>query len=193
MDYFDLYDLDRPRSITDGGKVLDYERVCRQCGKPLFNKNGKYSVHRRYCGEHTGYELWAKYNWGEASKKYARKIREQNEGIIKEKFNTLIEKYYKAYKEIPEWVRKNNNQTICEECGKLCQIYSTTFLHNKLNLNVINIHHKIPVHILTIDNLHLIWDFDNLIALCEACHKQQDHQLKTKVDPFIHFKKITEF
>lgn len=31
------------------------------------------------------------------------------------------------------------------------------------------------------------------IAYSEECHHKQDHQLKTKTDPFIHFKKITDF
>ncbi len=196
MDYFDIYDLEKPivrysPNVRDD-IVVGYERVCRQCGEPLFNKDGKYSPHRRYCGNHTGYELWSKYNWGEVSKDYAREIRDDNEDLIEEKFNEIIQKKYALDKEIPEWVRETNNLTICEECKKICQIYSSTFLYNRLKIKVINIHHKTPVHILTIDNLHLIWEFDNLIALCEDCHHKQNHQLKTKIDPYTKFKKIIE-
>jgi len=36
--------------------------------------------------------------------------------------------------------------------------------------NEVQVHHKIPVHVLTKDNIMLIWDFDNLIALCRKCH-----------------------
>jgi len=195
--YFDIYDLDRPIKIWDENNKNyyknQYEQVCRECGRPLLNKNGKYSYHKRYCNEHNGNGLWAKYNWGVVSKDYASEVRDKNKELITQKFNEKLQKEYALYKEIPEWVRETNNLTICEECGQLCQIYSQTFLYSKLHLKTINIHHKIPVHTLDWNNLHLIWDKDNLIALCKDCHNQQDHQLKTKVDPYIKFKKITEF
>ncbi|KKM67086.1 hypothetical protein LCGC14_1474720 [marine sediment metagenome] len=41
------------------------------------------------------------------------------------------------------------------------------------------------------ENIHLIWDFSNLKALCQDCHHKQDHQLK--VDHYKNYKKITEF
>ena len=197
-DLFDIYDLDRPR-LTDQGTVVSYERVCRVCGAPLLNKNGKYSYHKRYCNEHNGSELWAKYNWGEVSKSYAREIREKNKELISRKFKKRIENSHPVtihyYQENSKRIERDlNNLAVCEECGKLCQIYSTTSLYGKFNIKIINIHHKIPVHKLTIENIHLIWDWDNLIALCEDCHNQQDHQLKKiKEDPYIHFRKITEF
>lgn len=190
--YFDIFDLDRPIKYND--RIGGYERVCRICGAPLFNKNGKYSHHKRYCNEHNGDALWAQYNWGKVSEGYAIKIREKNWDLIKQKFNEQIQKHYTTYKEIPKWVKeKNCNLTMCEECGKLCQITSQTFLYNRLKIKVINVHHKIPVHKLDRDNLHLIWDYTNLIALCEDCHHKQDHQLKRKVDPYINFRRITEF
>lgn len=185
--YFNLYDLDRP--LFNG----EFERVCRICGEPLFNKNGKYSSQKRYCNEHNGDALWSKYNWGYVSKNYAIKITEANQEIIDQKYKELIQEKYRTYKEIPEWIKKSKNLTMCEVCGKLCQIKATTQLHTLLGLNVINIHHKIPVHKLKWDDFHLIWDEGNLIALCEDCHKKQDHQLKTKADPFINFKRITNF
>ena len=189
--YFDLYDLDRPIKIR--GKIVGYERVCRICGAPLFKKDYTYSHHKRYCNEHNGDALWAKYNWSYVSKDYATKIRDENQEIIDQKFKKIIEDAYKIHKEIPEWIKETDNLTICEECEKICQIYSLTYYHNILKLNTINIHHKIPVHKLTNDNFYLIWEFDNLIALCEDCHHSQDHQLKTKVDPYLNFRKITEF
>lgn len=184
MNYFDIYDLDRPRSITDDGTILDYERVCRVCGAPLFNKDGKYSVHRRYCGNHSGYELWVKYNWGEVSKKFAKKIGKEN-----------IDKINKIRKE-RKIEEGSHIFTVCEICGDLCYIYDDYRYWGKKhgnNVDVVNIHHKIPVHKLTMENIHLIWDYSNLIALCKDCHNQQDHQLKRKVDPYIKFRKITDF
>ena len=171
MDYFDIWDLDRPHNITENGDILDYERVCRQCGVPMFNKDGKYSVHRRYCQNHTGYELFVKYNWGEVSKIYAWYVAEENKELI-EKTNDM----------------NYSSVTICEECLKICSIYD---IWDKRKIGVINIHHKYPVHKITMENIHLIWDFSNLKALCEDCHHKQDHQLK--VDHYKNYKKITEF
>jgi len=193
MDYFDIYDLDRPR-LTDQGTVIDYERVCRVCGKPLLKKDGIYSYHKRYCNEHNGSELWAKYNWGIVSKDYAWDVVGKNKEIISEKFIEHIQKNHSYYKENPKRIKKDlGSLTVCEICSKLCLVYDIYWNYRKKHFDVINIHHKIPVHTLDKDNFHLIWDWDNLIALCKDCHNQQDHQLKTKVDPYIHFRKITEF
>jgi len=156
MDNFDIYDLDRPTKKLD-----EFERVCRQCGKPLFNKNGKYSYHRRYCIDHNGNLLFNKYNWGSVSKRYAHKVAELNKELIK----TLNKHGY-------------NNLTICEECKKICTVYDNSYLFTKPNIDVINIHHIFPVHKITMENIHLIWDFSNLKALCYDCHRKQNHFLK---------------
>ena len=191
LDFFDMYDLDRP--IMRNGEILGYERVCRICGVLLCNKDGKYSYHRRYCGEHTGYELWAKYNWGVVSKGYARKVSKENKELISKNFIEFIQINHSYYKEKPKRIERDlNNLTICEECGKLCYTY-TDYWNRVSKFDVINIHHKIPVHKLTMENVHLIWDYSNLMALCSDCHNNQDHQLKTKTDPYMKFKKITEF
>jgi len=193
MDYFDIYDLDRVIS-SNNHNYISYERVCRVCGEPLFNKDGKYSYHRRYCGNHTGYELWAKYNWGIISKNYARDVADKNKEIISNKFLEHIQANYSFYKEKPNRIKRDLRvSVICEVCFKLCLIYDVYWDYRKKHFDVINIHHKIPIHKITMDNIHLIWDYSNLIALCKDCHNKQDHQLKTKVDPYIKFKKITEF
>jgi len=171
MEYFDIWDLDRPYTETKAGKILTYERVCRQCGAPLFNKDGKYSVHRRYCQEHTGYELFVKYNWGEVSKKYAKKVREDNIDKINE---------IRKYNDIKE---ESKIFTLCEECGILCYIYEPyIYFKNKTKtgklIYVANIHHIYPVHKIVMKNIHLIWDFSNLKALCQECHHKQNHYLK---------------
>jgi len=193
--YFDLYDLDRP--IEHNDKIIGYERACRICGAPLLKKDGKYSHHKRYCNEHNGDTLWAQYNWGYVSKNYARKVSEQNKEIISKQFierlqNHTIKAYYN---ENPERIKRDlRNLTICEECKKICSIYTDYWRsYSLLNLDVVNIHHILPVHKITTENLHLIWDYSNLKALCEDCHHNQDHQLKTKIDAYINFKKITDF
>ncbi len=179
MNYFDIYDKDRP--IIWDEKTVGFERVCRICGETLKKKNGEYSYHKRYCNKCIGDSLYDKYNWSMTSKKYAIKIAEENKEYIIEKIKELNFKEDILY-----------NITICEECKSLCQIYDGYALSNK-KINVVNIHHKIPVHTLTGENLNLIWDYDNLIALCENCHSQQDHKLRTVKVEFHKFRKITQF
>lgn len=189
--FFDIYDLDRP--IIYNNKITSYEKVCRVCGKPLLKKDGTYSHHKRYCNEHTGYELWAKFNWGIVAKNYAFDVAAKNKSAISDKFQEYIKENPTYYEKYPQNIKRDlNHLTICELCQKLCSIYDY-YWNRKSRINIINIHHKQPVHTLDKDNLHLIWDTSNLIALCEECHHKQDHQLKTKTDPFIHFKKITDF
>jgi len=181
LEYFDIYDLNRP-ILTDGAKIIRYERVCRSCGEPLLNKDGKYSYHRRYCNIHTGYDLFKRYNWGEVSKDYARKVRDENKELIKTKFMEHVNINHAFYKANPKRVKYDLSTLItCEECGKICGMSSSSSLYAYSTLerfDVINIHHIIPVHTLTMKNIHLIWDISNLIALCHECHANQDHQLK---------------
>lgn len=193
MDYFDIYDFDRPIIAYNGKFFGMYERVCRVCGEPLFNKDGKYSAHRRYCGNHSGYSLWIKYNWGEVSKRYAKKISKQNKKIISKQFIEKLQENHAYYKESSWKIKRDlKNLTICEECTKICYIKNE--YRTPLNLRVVYIHHKIPVHKITMENIYLIWDYDNLKALCKECHNKQDHFLKKiKKDLYIKFKKITEF
>lgn len=176
--YFDLYDLDRPRTYhPKTGVVIDYERVCRVCGGRLINKDGKYSPYRRYCNNCDKNALWRKYNWGATKLDYANKVQEEQQDQIE----PIKEKY-------PE--RLYDLIILCETCGNPCTIYQYIIP----TLQVINIHHKIPVHTLDLEHLHLIWDFSNLIALCPECHKKQDHQLsKLKMEEISQFKKITDY
>ena len=196
---FDMYDLDLPLIITDMNgkeKVIGYERVCRICGNRLLRKNGAYSHSLRYCKEHKGwgFKLYEKYNWGTISKKYARKVsKSQEEDIIRlvvpriegekslEKIEIIIYKFF----------------VLCEECNKLCTIYEYHWTPNikllkldqliinfeDLKLPNINVHHKTPVYTLTYENIHLIFDFENLICLCQECHKSRhkSRKLNTKL------------
>jgi hypothetical protein len=213
MDRFDILDLDRP--IVRDGKTCGYEKVCRVCGAPLLNKNGNHSYSRRYCREHDGRALFEKYNWPIISKKYAEKIRDKNaKHIVKTIIDKLsrfcenkciILKNTKSSEYCSESCFKSDywlqrfliNLTICEKCHEICLISSSTLFNIKLKIPSINIHHKIPVHTLTWKNITLIWDEINLISLCPKCHNGQDHLLsKPKpetTNPFLNFKKITEF
>jgi len=73
---------------------------------------------------------------------------------------------------VPKWAIIEKNKTslgfICPQCKK----------RNKWDQ--FDVHHIVPVHTLTWENLSLLWDENNLIALCPKCHKQQDHQLVRK-------------
>jgi 5-methylcytosine-specific restriction endonuclease McrA len=80
--------------------------------------------------------------------KYHRELRERI-GLLPEAKMSVHPSYSKL---IQEYV-------ICEECGKLISRY------------VLNIHHKIPVSLLTYENWQLAFDPQNLIGLCHECHK----------------------
>jgi hypothetical protein len=199
---FDLYDLDRP--IIRENKIIEYERVCRACGNPLKTKDGKYSYHMRYCKEHRGkgYELFDKYNWGPCAKEYVRKIQEKfsEEIIVQIKELEILKEHY-------------NLVVICEECKKLCKSanyyespYSLSSLRKRnpdifesnqiiAKLELINVHHIVPVHTLTKENIHLIWEESNLICLCKECHwSKHRSEAKTnyKVDP-LKYKTLDQF
>lgn len=96
----------------------------------------------------------------------------------------------KRWKYIESKIKEENSLDkdpyYCELCNK------------HLNYYKIEVHHKIPVHTLTFEQLYLIWDFDNLIMLCHECHTKQDHKLKHgPIKPSIYnekkWKKITDF
>jgi len=184
---FDIWDDER--IISD----REFERVCRVCGAKLETKKGVYSPYLRYCQKHrgSGYELFVKYNWSRCCYTY------ENVLIKKQKLR-IIEKlgeYYKHfnYESLIRQYRnhkKYHTHILCEECGTLCNFKG----HYNHNAKTINVHHIKPVYSLTIDEFDLIWDHDNLIALCEVCHHEKHKAaIKPVVDMFENFKKITEF
>lgn len=71
-------------------------------------------------------------------------------------------------------MRKRGESYLCEECGR-------SEYEKKGGYVIFEIHHIIPVHTLTWDNLYLIWDRSNLRLLCPDCHHKQDHHLKRKI------------
>jgi len=191
---FDLYDLDRP--IIIDGEVRGYERVCRVCGSPLLDKKGIYNYHLRYCKSHRGYGtiIYDKYNWSFCAKSYLRKIQEKFYGEISTKI-----------KEIGILEKHKPLTILCEECKKLCKavnyyISFNTFALSEskqllIKLDLINVHHIVPVHILTKENIHLIWEESNLICLCPECHwakHRSEPEIVYKVDP-IKYKTLDQF
>lgn len=66
--------------------------------------------------------------------------------------------------------RKRDHGHHCEFCGKI--------MVKKYGIDNPPVHHKVPVHTLDWANIGFIWDLSNLVVLCPACHKQQDHRLK---------------
>jgi hypothetical protein len=195
MNFFDIYDLDRPIYWEREDEIKDYERVCRICGQPIRNKDGTYSRYRKYCNSKycSGNSLFKLLNCSAVTKLYAEEVRRKNIKEINKKVKKL------GIEEDGPFSRIKYYFTQCELCGSLCflwRVYSGAIRkYDLLHIHTVNIHHKIPVHTLTWDNIHLIWDKRNLIALCEDCHHKQDHKLsKPKVDdPNIKFKEITEF
>jgi len=194
LDNFDIYDLDRPiRQDTREGKnqIVGYERVCRICGAPLKNKDGKYSYYRRYCSkeECNASVLYEKFNWQGCSNAYIESVVEKQYPEIKKRLKELevVRLYY-------------NEFILCEECGELCtkQTYAwgNDFFGPKhlKPFPAINVHHKIPVHTLTEENILFLFDWDNLLILCPDCHNKQDHKLsKIKKVEAPKFKTIKEW
>jgi len=188
---FDLYNLSRP--IFYNNKVIDYERVCRICGAPLKKQDGSYSPHKKYCHQTrfcTSVYLYELVNWGSTSSAYIR----ENQDTYQERIKNFIKK-----KEIGEHFR-SFHFCICESCEKVCLSSSSNnyYYQHLIKQHLIkprppsiHIHHKYPVHILTWENIHLIWDKRNLIALCPECHHKQEHFLKTTSE--INYMKITDF
>lgn len=65
-------------------------------------------------------------------------------------------------------IRKIYKERKCEICGKT------------LNYKPI-IHHIKPVALLEFENLHLIWDPNNLMGVCNECHRKiHKHGIKTQ-------------
>lgn len=170
VEAYDVYDDSLP--ICKNGS---YQRVCRICGATLLTKAGKYSHNKRYCGsKECNYYKHPCINWGTLRQHYYYSM---------VRSLVITRGIYNAY-DGPHKFRRKKKIPLCELCGKITE--------------VIEIHHKIPVHCLNETNFQLIWDRSNLIGLCKDCHKNQDHFLKqygpnlpTKQDKkLINFKRI---
>lgn len=192
---FDIYDLDRP--IKHNNDIIGYKNVCRICGSPLLKKDGSYSEYLRYCHKTdlcSSYTLFEHSFWNGASEVYIEMNRKKN----LKKIRQFIKKYNldREITDLYHLISFNEYDfAICEECGKLCLSHSTNpYWFKRYQMKappIINIHHIIPVHTLTWDNLYLIWDRRNLKSLCPECHHRQDHYLSTKTNE--KSIKITEF
>lgn len=174
LNKFNIYDLKRP--LEGGG----YERVCRICGDPLKKKDGSYSAHRAYCGKGAcnANKLYYMFDWGTCSKSYLYKVKkEQKEKILEE-----LEK---------KGINKDNLSifVLCEKCGALCTAGNYICFSK---LKTINVHHKIPVHTLTEENIMLIWNEDNFICLCTECHGNAHRKVKIN-PPVVKNRKIVEW
>lgn len=140
-----------------GHSVVSYqifERVCRSCGTRLLRKDGKYDPRRRDCGKKHEQPV-RYYNWGATKDVYLYELWEKQG----ERYKYFYESsnFWKA--SIPERKRVIK----CEDCGK------------DFRFHQINVHHVIEVNQLTAENIMLIWDFDNLLALCYNCHYKKRH------------------
>lgn len=185
-DMFDVWDTDLPY-------LGRYERVCRVCGKRLLKKNGDYSPQKRHCDIHSGQSPIPKMaSWGVCVAEFIHFVAKKQMDLsarVKEVFQSI---------EVDEGAF-----LLCEKCNRLCKTQHNIpfycFTEDKLpfkkaffSLPLINIHHKKPVHTLSLTEMGLIWDFDNLIALCEPCHKDM-HKRKQPSVPLHKWKTLPGF
>ena len=152
LESLDIYDTQYPLI----GKRYPYEMVCRLCGARLLYKNkNKHSPGKRYCGHPCkGEDLYDKFSWDTKRWRVISKRGSICEicGFKNDKINPYA--YFGDPSDYDNWERKNHRS--------------------------FHVHHIVPVHTLTWDNLNLIWEDSNLLVLCDKCHHKQDHQLKRK-------------
>ena len=151
LSHFDIFDTDYP---IKKHYWESYERVCRICGSRLLQKNGTYNRQRRYCKKHIGNHYY-EYNWNAVRYSFINKFIRKHRIYIT--MRMLDEIHYSKW---------NSQYLYCEKC------------HEILHISAIEVHHKIPVHVLTVNNYLLIWDLSNLQILCKKCHNNTDHLLK---------------
>jgi len=95
---------------------------------------------------------------------------------------TINKSAYQKIYNTPRWKRlrkyKVTENPVCEVCAA-----------KGLTEPVKEVHHKIPFDINDID-YDLAYDYDNLISLCIACHKEAHEKLH---QPMRHFPTNTEY
>lgn len=131
-----------------------FERICRSCGSRLLKKNGKYNPLRRDCGkEHDNPVQYL--NWSTTSSNYVYDLWEKQGEHYKE--FCVPHDFYKAS------ALERKRMVQCEDCG------------NDFRFHEITVHHVVEVNQLTAENIMLIWEPDNLLALCYDCHYKKRH------------------
>jgi len=196
---FDLYDKLYPiqhRAGINGeylSEYLRYERVCRFCGERLLKKDGTHSTYKRYCQnpEHSGERLLSSFSWSFVREAYINEIFSHQKPAIKA---YLVKK---VGPQVPHLYF--SSFLFCESCGKFCKRETyAPHLSDAINgesLEQVNIHHRIPVYSLNEENIMLIFDYKNLICLCESCHKKNHEHVKVtlKMPLDSRFKRISDY
>ena len=205
VEWFDVY---RPETLPNG-QIYHYH-VCRACGADLIGKNGKHYSAMRWCkrrdkehGEWVSQTLW---NWSSSRADYALTLAENQIPLIQEQFPDLIAsgklrltrgtylKYYNYHHDPNALFSYGLTAVICENCGRLATINQSSYSrYRNKDQEIIEaqVHHKIPVHALTLENIMLMFDSSNFICLCMDCH-WDDHRSINEVERKEKFKKEIE-
>lgn len=139
----DLSLVKRTRAIpVEWFDVFDQEgfHVCRACGEKLLTKKGKFSPVMRWCKRE--------------DEQHVAWVRDVllSFPIRRDEYLYLL---HKQQHEDPTNAGKKF-YLICEKCGR--------------ETSRIDVHHKTPVSFLKLENVNLLFDHENFIALCPECH-----------------------
>lgn len=165
FDWFDVYD--------DNGYHL-----CRACGAELLTKKGKYCATQRWCKrgdeDHQKWRAQTYCNFAQDRIDYVYEMADKQIPLIESKYTDKIKNGdlklddgKQRGSKISYYVYHGGHiAVLCEQCGELA-----TFTHSYCHgIVYAQVHHKIPVCHVTVDNVMSIFDHANFILLCMKCH-----------------------
>lgn len=155
---FDVYRYYPPRK---GNTAPELRHACRICGGYLLTKKGHLSSVMRVCQDcHTKPIPLDDYaiSWAETRWRY-----------VDDRMVILTDRDERGRDVRMEY-------TYCEDCGDVL-VHSAGWNSHHRN-DVVEVHHKRPVHVLTFDDIHMIWDESNLVLLCKQCHLKWHAELR---------------
>jgi 5-methylcytosine-specific restriction endonuclease McrA len=164
--YFDLYVKENDL----------YFHACRVCGIPLRKKDKSPNHKSRNCQDHESPYL----AWNHVAAEYLNNYYKKNICKTTEKIKTIG---------IPLELHElfEVSFVLCEECGDFVHLgnyLSDNTLYRKYynESSAYAIHHKSPIYkIQRFEELPLMFSHDNLILLCEPCHKKKHKTMKEPI------------
>jgi len=178
----------------------DKKRVCRACGSQLLTKKGKHHPMLRWCLrkdiEHQKLVSQTLFSFASSRLHYIINLAEKQVPLIREHHADLIKKgtlvlrdRQKAWGERIYYQYSCSRVVMCEKCGVLAtpdMIHCSPFAFAQ-------VHHKIPVCLVTLVNVMSIFDENNLICLCNACHGKSHPWRKKPVEPAKKYKNLDAY
>jgi len=145
-----------------------FHHVCRQCGAPILTKKGEFWVNARSCRKHPNPTVnLPSYVWGIVQFNYIQKMKKKQAPRKIGYVCTYLKQIKAQSTDYWHFNHIMNLKKYCEECDAL--------------VDHIEIHHTIPVYLLTINNWQLAFDSSNLKGLCRKCHSPKHTEVRIKV------------